>query len=116
MKNQVQAGDAIYVTAPSGGFTSGVAYMIGGAAPIPGLFGVAGATVLVGQTGVLWVVGCFTLPKLSTDVMAVGDAVYWDNTANQWLTRIAGSLAKVGIVIVAAGAATTTVTVRLTPG
>ena len=66
MKNQLQHGDAISVTAPAGGLTSGNPYMIGAA-----LFGVAGATVAAGLTGVLWLKGAFTLPKISAQAWAV---------------------------------------------
>jgi predicted RecA/RadA family phage recombinase len=115
MKNQVQAGDAIYVAAPAGGVISGNAYQIGAAPPVGALFGVAGATAAVGVTFALWVVGCFTLPKLSTDVWAVGDVLYWDNT-NFWLTKLATSNLKVAIAIATAASTTTTGTCRLTPG
>jgi predicted RecA/RadA family phage recombinase len=108
MKNQVQQGDAIYVTAPSGGFTSGLGYQVGAA-----LFGIAGATVTVGNTGVLWVVGVFTLPKLSTDAWGVGDIIYWDNTANQWCTKTAASNLRIGVAVAANLATTTIGTIRL---
>jgi predicted RecA/RadA family phage recombinase len=114
MKNQVQAGDAIYVTAPAGGFTSGNAYQIGTSVALGCLFGVAGATVLVGVTGVLWVVGCFTLPKLSTDTWNVGDSIYWDNSLFQ-CNKVNTNL-KIGICIVPAASTTVIGTVRLTPG
>jgi predicted RecA/RadA family phage recombinase len=74
MRNQLQTGDAIAVTAPSGGFTDGNCYQIGAA-----LFGVAGYTCLVGATGELWLKGVFALTKMTTQV-ALGDIVYWDNT------------------------------------
>lgn len=116
MKNQTQAGDAIYVVSPAG-FTSGNAYLIGTSITAGFLFGVAGATVTTGQTGVLWVVGCFTLPKLAADVWAVGDTLWWDNT-NFWLTKTSNTGANmlVARAIAPALAASTSGNCRLIPG
>jgi predicted RecA/RadA family phage recombinase len=72
MNNQLQQGDAIYVTAPTGGFTSGNGYQIGAS-----LFGVAGFTCIAGATGVLWRKGVFALKKISAQSWAVGDIIYW---------------------------------------
>ena len=112
MKNQVQTGDAIYVTAPSGGVVSGTAYQIGAA-----LFGIAGATVASGSTAVLWVVGVFTMPKSTGETWAVGDVIYWSPT-NQYCTKTnSSSDLKIGVAVAAFGTATiATGTVRLTPG
>lgn len=107
MKNQVQQGDAIYVTAPTGGVVSGNGYQIGAA-----LFGIAGASIVAGNTAALWVVGVFTLPKLSTDAWAVGDILYWDNT-NFWITKTVGSNLRIGVAVAANIATTTVGTVRL---
>lgn len=41
--------------------------------------------------------------KLSTDVVAVGDIVYYDD-ANDWLTIVAGTLKKAGVASSALGA------------
>ena len=67
MKNQVQNGDALNVTAPSGGFTSGNGYLI------ENIFGVAGFSCSAGAAGVLWLVGVYSLTKLSAQAWNVGD-------------------------------------------
>jgi predicted RecA/RadA family phage recombinase len=107
MKNQLQAGDAITVVAPSGGFTDGNCYQIGQA-----LFGVASYTCLVGATGELWLKGVFALTKLSTQVWALGDIVYWDNT-NHWCSNVSTDGPRIGIATAAAANPSATGEVRL---
>jgi predicted RecA/RadA family phage recombinase len=96
MKNQVQVGDSIAVVAPSGGFTDGLCYQIGAA-----LFGVASYTCVAGATGELWLKGVFTLTKLTTQVWALGDIIYWDNI-NHWCSNVATDGNRVGIATAAA--------------
>jgi predicted RecA/RadA family phage recombinase len=103
MKNQLQSGEALYVTAPGGGFTSGIGYQIGAA-----LFGVAGATVAAGTVGVLWRVGVFTLPKNTTETWVVGDIIYWSPTNQNCTKTNASSDLRIGV-------ATDPVTVASTP-
>lgn len=79
----MQQGDALYVTAPSGGFAGGSPYMVGS------IFGVASFDTPQTITGVLWVKGVYTLPKTSAQAWAVGDALYWDS-ANSVLTNVGG--------------------------
>ena len=57
-------------------------------------------------------VGVFDLPKVSTDVFAVGAAVYWDNTAKLMTSTTSGNT-KIGVAVVAAANPSGTVTVRL---
>lgn len=108
MKTQVQQGDALYVTAPAGGMTSGNGYTFSH------VFGIAAYTCAAGATGVIYVRGCFTINKNPPDVFNMGDLVYWDNT-NFRCTVTATSNRAIGIAIAAAGAATTTVQVLLEP-
>jgi len=110
MKNQYSQGDAVDVTTPAGGYVAGTAYQVGAA-----LFGVAALTTAQNAANVLWLVGCYTLPKLSTDAWSVGDILYWDNT-NHWLTKTVGSNLKVGVAIIANSASSTLGICRLTPG
>lgn len=56
--------------------------------------------------------GPVEFPKLSTDVMAPGDVVYWDDTAKN-ITLTVGANTKVGIVTEAAGNGVTEVEVAL---
>lgn len=96
MKNQVQAGDAIYVTAPAGGLISGAPTLIGTA-----LFGIAGATVAATVTGVLWVTGVFTVPKSTGESWAVGDPIYWSPTFLRCTKTNSSSDLRVGTAVVA---------------
>jgi predicted RecA/RadA family phage recombinase len=82
MKNQVQEGHALYVTAPSGGLTSGNGYLIGN------LFGVAAFSATAGASGVLWRVGVYALTKLSAQAWNIWDIIYWDPN-NSWCTNVA---------------------------
>ena len=112
MKNQIQQGDALYLTAPSpNGFVSGNGYQVGS------IFGVAGVTVPYAagavDNGVLWLVGCFTLPKLSAQLWAQGDAIYWDS-GNSWCTNAATSnTMKIGVAMDIAANPSATGNVRL---
>lgn len=109
MKNQVQAGHAIYVTAPSGGFTSGNGYQVGAS-----IFGVAGFDAAVGVMGVLWVVGVYNLTKESAQAWSQGDEIFWDN-GNQWCTNVQGSgMLKIGKAWAAAANPSAVGMVRLT--
>lgn len=91
MLNQVQKGDAVYVVAPSGGFTSGKPYLIGTT-----LFGVAGFTCLVGATGVLWTTGVFSLAKTSAQAWVVGDPIYW-NTSTKLADNVSSTGLRIGV-------------------
>ena len=74
MKNYVQPGESITLTAAAAA-TSGDGVLVGS------LFGVAAGDAAIGETMVLTTKGVFTMPKVSTDVMAVGAIVYWDDAA-----------------------------------
>lgn len=105
MNNFIQSGDDVILTAPYTR-TSGQGAQVGM------LFGVATQDVTSGSDAPFRTVGCYTLPKLSTDVIAQGDPLYWDNT-NKRLTATATSNLFVGHAIAAAGNGATTVDVRL---
>jgi predicted RecA/RadA family phage recombinase len=109
MKNQVQQGDAIDITAPTGGTVSGNPYLIGAA-----LFGVAGITASAGQPSELWRKGVFTLPKISAQAWSIGDVLYWSPN-NLAVTNVnSSSDIKVGIAGAAAANPSATGTVILT--
>ena len=57
-------------------------------------------------------VGVFELPKVSTDVFAVGAAVYWDNNA-KLMTSTTTSNTKIGVAVKAAANPSGSVNVRL---
>lgn len=106
MRNFIQAGHNIDITAPAGGVTSGSALLIGN------LFGVAAISATEGAAAVMTVNGVFELPKLSTAVFAAGGKVSWDAT-NSRCDAPATGLYPIGVAIAAAGNGTTTVKVRL---
>ncbi len=107
MKNFVQKGDMVTVVAPAGGVTSGDGVLIGT------LFGVAVRDAAAGENVDIAVSGVFDLPKVAAQTHAVGEAVGWDPATDEVNDTIAGAVIEIGKVLVAAGAATTSVRVRL---
>lgn len=103
MKNFIQRGDMITVTAPTGGVTSGQGVLVGN------LFGVAATTTAEGESVELATVGVYELPKLASAVIA---RVAWDDTAKQVVLPGTG-MVPIGIATLAAGNGVTTVRVRL---
>ena len=107
MKNYVQPGESITLTAAAAA-TSGDGVLVGS------LFGIASGDAAIGETLVLTTKGVFTMPKVSTDVMAVGDVVYWDDSAGLVTTDDdTGNNPRVGLAVTAAGNPSGTVNVRL---
>jgi predicted RecA/RadA family phage recombinase len=106
MKNYIQNGDIITVTAPVGGVTSGQGILVGS------LFGIVAATAAEGESAEIATTGVFDLLKDVATLIDVGDRVAWDDTAKQVALPGAG-LYPVGIAVTAAGNGTTTVRVRL---
>ena len=108
MKTQVQQGDALYVTAPAGGMTSGNGYTFSK------VFGISAYSTPATTVGVVYIRGVFTINKKAADTFAMGDIVYWDNTLFQ-TTSTSTSNRPIGVAGAAAGAATTTMQVVLLP-
>lgn len=106
MKNQVQDGDVITVTAPYT-VTSGQGCQVGAA-----LFGIASHDAASGATLELQLEGVYDVTALSTDTASVGDLLYWDNT-NKRLTTTATSNLKVGVAVAAKSAGATTARILL---
>lgn len=106
MKNQVQDGDVITVTAPYA-VTSGQGCQVGAA-----LFGIASGDAASGATLELQLEGVYDVTALSTDTAAVGDLLYWDNT-NKRLTTTATSNLKVGVAVAAKASGATTARILL---
>lgn len=105
MKNLVQKGENLTLAAPydvasGAGVKSGL------------IFGVAAGAALSGADVDLVTVGVFDLPKVSTDVFAVGAAVYWDDTAKLMTSTTSGNT-KIGVAVKAAANPSGNVTVRL---
>lgn len=74
--------------------------------------GVALAAIASGATGAVQVLGIFTIAKLSTDVVAAGALLYWDNT-NSRLTTTASGNTLAGYATAAAGNGVTTVEISI---
>ncbi len=103
--NFVQQGSVLTLTAPYA-LSSGDGFKVGSILAVAAADAASGATV-EGITE-----GVFTLPKLSTGVVAVGDQLYWDDTNKEvTLTDISNTL--IGVATTAAGNGVTTVNVRL---
>jgi predicted RecA/RadA family phage recombinase len=109
MKNFVQQGNTITVTAPAA-VASGQVVVVGS------LVGVAAFDAASGADVEVTVEGVFELPKVATDVIAQGDKLYWDSGEAK-LTKTAGTGSKpmVGVATVAAGNGGATVNCLLMP-
>jgi len=112
MKNYVGPGEHISFVAGAD-ITSGSGVVIGT------LLGVATHDVKNGAPGTAAIEGVFTLPKLSTAVIAEGDRLIWDidSSPPQFIKASAatGDLLGVAVAVAAAGNGTTTVAAKLTP-
>ncbi len=101
----VMSGDVIDYVAGSN-ITSGQVLLIGTR------IGVALSNIASGATGAVRVLGIFTIAKLSTDVVAAGALLYWDNT-NSRLTTTASGNTLAGFATAAAGNGVTTVEISI---
>lgn len=106
MKNYIQEGNVIQLTAPAGGVVSGVAYQIGQ------LLVVATASAPAGQKFSGETVGVFSLPKAAGSAWAEGDLLYWHSASSDLSTVATGGLLA-GCAIEAVGAAAVTGLCRL---
>lgn len=98
MKNYVQAGNTITLTAPYA-VTSGDGLLVGA------IFAVAAGTAASGDPVEAAVVGVYDLKKVASQAWAVGDKIYWDNTAkNTTKTLTSNTLIGVATEAVAGGA------------
>lgn len=105
MKNFVQRGETVTVTAPIGGINSGAGVLVGA------LFGVAAFTAAEADDVEIGTMGVFDLPK-ATGAIAQGAKVYWDDTAKS-VTTTATNNSLIGVAVAAAGTSAATVRVRL---
>lgn len=105
MRNFVQPGDNVTVTAVAAA-SSGDGVKLGN------LFGIASGDVAIGDPLVLVTTGVFELPKVSTDELAVGDAIYF-RTSDGAVTGTATGNTKIGVAVSAAGNPSASVRVRL---
>lgn len=84
MKNYVQYGDNVTVTAPYA-VASGAGCLVGT------LFGVAEYTAAISTAVEIATRGVFTLKKTSAQAWTVGAAIYWDDTNKECTTTSAGN-------------------------
>ncbi|MET3791778.1 DUF2190 family protein [Aquamicrobium terrae] len=107
MKNYVQPGNTITLTAPYA-VASGDGLLVGA------IFGIAAGTAASGDPVETALVGVFDLKKVASQAWAAGDKVYWDNTAKEATkTTTSNTLIGVAIAAVAGGAGDTIGRVRL---
>ncbi|WP_137128927.1 DUF2190 family protein [Rhizobium sp. FY34] len=103
MKNFVQPGKTLDLTAPAGGIVSGQAALFGA------LFGVANFSAAEGQPVAVDVEGVFTLPK-AVGALAEGVKAYWTGTQ---ISGTASGNTLVGHIVKAAASDATSVQVRI---
>ena len=107
MKNYVQPGNTITLTAPYA-VASGDGLLVGA------IFGVAAGTAALGETVEAALTGVYDLKKVASQAWAAGDKVYWDNTAREATkTTTSNTLIGVATEAVAGGAGDVVGRVRL---
>ena len=107
MKNYVQPGNTITLTAPYA-VTSGDGLLVGS------IFGVASGTAALGEPVEATLAGVFDITKIGSQAWTAGAKVYWDDT-NKRCTNVATSNTLIGVATeaVAGGAGDTIGRVRL---
>lgn len=107
MKNYVQPGNTITLTAP-------YAVAAGDGLLVGSIFGVAAGTAALGEAVEAALNGVYDLKKVASQAWAAGDKVYWDNTAKEATkTTTSNTVIGVAVVAVAGGAGDTIGRVRL---
>lgn len=107
MRNFIQPGNTMTLTAPTGGVEAGEAVKIGA------IFGVAVSDAAEGEQFALEVEGIFELPKVSAQTWAEGDRVYWDGDE---ATNVATAGQFIGLAAEDKLTSTVLGKVRLVPG
>jgi predicted RecA/RadA family phage recombinase len=105
MRNYVQIGDLIPITAPAA-VVSGQGLLVGA------MFGVCTKSAASGELVTLQTLGVVDLPKAATITPAQGALLYWDDTAKA-VTSTVGSNTKIGVAVVVPAAGDATIRVRL---
>lgn len=93
-------------------YTAATAIASGDVVKIGARIGVALADIASGATGPVQVSGVFEIAKLTTDVVAQGDLLYWDDT-NKRLTTTSVGNTLAGYAFSAAGNGAATVNIKL---
>lgn len=105
MKNHIQSGNILTLTAPA-------ALVAGNIAVIGSLFGVVASSVQSGQQVDLYTQGVYAFNKVGALAIAVGDKVYWDS-ATSLVTKTASGNTYIGVAVTAAANPSSSVQVRL---
>jgi predicted RecA/RadA family phage recombinase len=95
-------------------YTPGSAVSAGDIVVQVNLVGQVVAALAAGEKGALRVEGVITAPKLTTDVVAIGDVLYWD-AGNSRATKIASTHKIIGKAVSVADNGVTSVDIKLTP-
>jgi predicted RecA/RadA family phage recombinase len=106
MKNYIQPGNIITVTAPTGGVTSGAGLLVGN------LFGIATADATAGADVEIATTGVFDLPKAANATFTEGQRISWNLATAQTVTPASGMI-PIGIATESAANGTTTARIRL---
>lgn len=106
MRNYVQPGDTLDLTAPVGGVVSGQAALFGA------IFGIASTDATAGAKVAVKVEGVFIVPKATGAGLTEGAKTYWDATAKK-VTATATDNTLIGHAVEAAASDATTALVRL---
>lgn len=108
MKNFIQDGDTLTVTAPYA-LSSGQGALVGS------IFGVACSDALISTEVEIKTEGVFDLTKVGSQAWTVGARIYWDDTARACTTTAStNKLIGVAVAAVGSGAGETVGRVRLT--
>ena len=105
MKNFIQHGEVVTVAAPA-------TVASGDVVVVDSLFGIANTDAASGAPVTLCTEGVYALPKATTDVIAVGAKVYFDDAAGL-VTTTATDNTLIGVALSAAGNPSASVNVRL---
>lgn len=105
-KNFIQEGDVLAYTAGGTAIASGAVVLMGKR------IGIALADIAANTTGAVSTDGVWSIAKLSTDVIAQGDLLYWD-AANSRLTATSAGNTLAGYATAAAGNGVTTVNILI---
>jgi len=105
MRNFIQSGCTLTVIAP--------ANLLGGQGVLVGaIFGVACGDAVQGAEVEVNRFGVYALAAVNADTLAVGDKVYWDNTARR-VTKVATNNVLIGAATAAKSGTETSATVLL---
>lgn len=97
MKNYIQGGDTVTLTAPYA-VTSGQGALVGS------IFGVATGDIANAAVGEFKTTGVFDLTKAASQAWTVGVRIYWDDAAKVCTTAAAAGANKlIGVALVAVG-------------